>query len=426
MTTLYIPSADGNMYAFDTTDGSMKWAKGLDFVYLATESWITESCTGFCTLNGAVVVPTATETKETCEARTGCYRLPSLQYLNSRGYYDYYAHPPTNQKRVPQESCKTENMNAWYIASWNPHLCQTVRTFIPKSISAQAKISGVLSKDILTLYTICGSSVCALNTEDGTIKWTSSGISVHYTTPTLSADGLTVYVIASSNDDPVLRAYALNASNGPDSKATDGSQKWKSADEVGEASSVLSMDGSTMFCGNKAVNTSDGTTKWTAHDVENTSTTSVLSEDGMTLYVGSDNKNVYALNASDGSTIWTFAAESVVSGTPALSPDGKTLYVNSQNYVYSLNGVDGQMLWKTFTISGGKNGRFASALSPDGSSLYVGSTDNNVYALNAADGTKKWSYLTEGHAGPPTVSKDGKVLYVGSADQKVYAIHTGA
>jgi outer membrane protein assembly factor BamB len=35
-------------------------------------------------------------------------------------------------------------------------------------------------------------------------------------------------------------------------------------------------------------------------------------------------------------------------------------------------------------------------LSPDGATIYVGSFDNRLYAINAADGKEKWNYTTGG------------------------------
>ena len=58
--------------------------------------------------------------------------------------------------------------------------------------------------------------------------------------------------------------------------------------------------------------------------------------------------------------------------------------------------------------------------------LYIGSEDKNVYALNTADGTKKWSYATGNEVySSPTLSSDETTLYIGSYDKNVYALNTG-
>ncbi len=58
-----------------------------------------------------------------------------------------------------------------------------------------------------------------------------------------------------------------------------------------------------------------------------------------------------------------------------------------------------------------------------GGVVYVGAYDNNLYALQAADGTFKWKFATEGGiAASPSIDLDNQVVVVGSEDTVVYAI----
>ena len=54
--------------------------------------------------------------------------------------------------------------------------------------------------------------------------------------------------------------------------------------------------------------------------------------------------------------------------------------------------------------------------------LYVGSEDDNVYAINAYNGDKLWSYATGGAVSSSPAVIDG-IVYVGSADFNVYALN---
>ena len=54
--------------------------------------------------------------------------------------------------------------------------------------------------------------------------------------------------------------------------------------------------------------------------------------------------------------------------------------------------------------------------------VYVGSNDDNVYALDAASGTKKWIYHTGSFVECSPAVADG-VVYVSSNDGNVYAFH---
>ena len=51
--------------------------------------------------------------------------------------------------------------------------------------------------------------------------------------------------------------------------------------------------------------------------------------------------------------------------------------------------------------------------------VYVGSTDNNIYALNAGTGALLWKYTTGAVQSSPAVANG--VVYVGSTDGNVYA-----
>ena len=68
------------------------------------------------------------------------------------------------------------------------------------------------------------------------------------------------------------------------------------------------------------------------------------------------------------------------------------------------------------------------AVSRDGSTVYVGSGDENLYAVHAANGTEAWKFATGSYArgyvgSSPTLSRDGSTVYVGSYDKNLYAVH---
>ena len=67
------------------------------------------------------------------------------------------------------------------------------------------------------------------------------------------------------------------------------------------------------------------------------------------------------------------------------------------------------------------------ALSPDGSTVYVGSWDDNLYAVHAANGTEAWKFATGGWVrSSPALSPDGATVYVGSEDGNLYAVHAAS
>jgi outer membrane protein assembly factor BamB len=148
-----------------------------------------------------------------------------------------------------------------------------------------------------------------------------------------------------------------------------------------------------------------------------------IGSDG-TVYVGSEDKKVYALNGATGAKKWEFPTEKYVFSSPAIGSDG-TVYVGSgDNKVYALNGATGVKKWEFLT---GERVNSSPAIGSDGT-VYIGSSDGKVYALNGATGVKKWEFLTGGVViSSPAIGSDGTV-YVGSDDNNVYALNgaTGA
>ena len=114
---------------------------------------------------------------------------------------------------------------------------------------------------------------------------------------------------------------------------------------------------------------------------------------------------------------WAFATGGVVISSPAIANDG-TIYVgSSDNNLYAINPA-GNEKW-AFATGGAVTS--SPAISTDGT-VYVGSSDNNLYAV-APDGTQKWAFVTAGGVeSSPAIGADG-TIYVGSFDNNLYAIN---
>jgi eukaryotic-like serine/threonine-protein kinase len=68
-------------------------------------------------------------------------------------------------------------------------------------------------------------------------------------------------------------------------------------------------------------------------------------------------------------------------------------------------------------------GRVVSSPAVANGTIYVGSTDQNLYALDLDSGNKKWSFATDGPVVSSPAVSDG-VVYFGSYDGKFYAVDT--
>jgi len=166
---------------------------------------------------------------------------------------------------------------------------------------------------------------------------------------------------------------------------------------------------------------------------------------GGTLYVGSNDSNLYAIDAESGTEKWRFKTGSRVTSSPAVAKG--TVYFGSwDGNFYAVDSASGQQKWKFKT--GGER-RFAAThlhgAVPTGESqpdpfdfylsspavvqdmVFFGSGDGYVYALDAASGNLKWKFQTGDvvHSSPAV---GGGIVYVGSWDTYFYAIDavTGA
>ena len=135
-----------------------------------------------------------------------------------------------------------------------------------------------------------------------------------------------------------------------------------------------------------------------------------------TVFVGSDDNNVYALDANTGDKKWAFETGDWVQSSPTVVDE--TVYIGSRDQnVYALDANSGEKKWAFDT------GNWVLPSSPsvmDGT-VYVGNRDGNVYALDAASGEQKWVFETDNWVySSPTVA-DGTV-YIGSLDNNLYAL----
>ena len=160
---------------------------------------------------------------------------------------------------------------------------------------------------------------------------------------------------------------------------------------------------------------------------------------GGAVYFGSTDHRLYAVDLETGAKKWEFKTDSRIVSSPAVD-NGLVYFGSYDGAFYAVDAATGQQKWKFKT--GGER-RFAAKhlhgslplaeTMPDpfdfylsspvvnASAVFFGSSDGNVYALNAADGTLKWKFSTGDviHASPALANG---TLYIGSWDSFFYAI----
>ena len=127
---------------------------------------------------------------------------------------------------------------------------------------------------------------------------------------------------------------------------------------------------------------------------------------------------LYALDAETGVSQWEFQTEDKIWVTPAVK-DG-TVYIGSfDNKLYAVNAADGRQKWAPFEVGG------AIVTTPlvDGDTVYFGSFDRHLYAVNTADGSLKWKseFIADKWFWVAPVVSNNK-LYAPALDGKVYIV----
>lgn len=161
----------------------------------------------------------------------------------------------------------------------------------------------------------------------------------------------------------------------------------------------------------------DGTLRWT-WTLSWIIRTSPSIDSDRTIYVGSQDGNMYAINP-DGTLKWSFSTGYGFDYSSAAIDSGGTIYIANFDTLYAFN-PDGTVKW-TYTTSPYNLFGSSPAIDSDGT-IYIGSNDGNLYAFNP-DGTIKWS-ITLGNIlnSSPAIEPDG-TIYVVDENSTLYAIN---
>lgn len=224
------------------------------------------------------------------------------------------------------------------------------------------------------------------------------------------AIGNGVFVIGNSDGN----VYALDLESG-DLRWTfeTGHRVWATPLIVGDTVYVGSMDRHLY-----ALDLSEGAVRW-AFEAEGAFAGTPALRDG-TLYVGAFDDRLYAVNATTGAEVWRFVGENWFWGSPAVY--GDTVYVvDVDGNVYAVNADVGGQIWRRAL---GEPVRAGPALTEDGSRLFISGQNGTLYALDTADGARKWSVEGEGQ-GLATPAVSGSAVYqtLIQGPQRIRAMH---
>ena len=135
-----------------------------------------------------------------------------------------------------------------------------------------------------------------------------------------------------------------------------------------------------------------------------------------TVYVGSQDFNLYALDVDTGAKRWEYKTGSWVESSPAIV-NGVAYFGSNDGRLYALDTQSGEKIWDFKT-------EYPVRSSPaiTGNIVYFGGDDYFIYALDKTDGEKLWDYDVKSPAISSLVASSG-IVYSGSGGGYSYALN---
>jgi outer membrane protein assembly factor BamB len=254
-------------------------------------------------------------------------------------------------------------------------------------------------------YLYIDRGLSCLNTSTGQLVW-SNGLGTGFESPAV-ADGVVyagTYGLVS----------AFNGSTGALIWNTSFTNKYGNQDSGG--SPVVSNDVVYIQGYNDlyALNGTDGGLIW-KYAISGSWYTSISPaiSDGLVFSASFD--GIFALKASNGVKVWSFSID-VVTSSPVVY-NGVVYVGSSDNNLYALNAQTGKVVWKYSTGS-----RITATPSVAKGTVYVGSWDGSMYALDSANGSKMWSFKAGAEIESAAAIADG-LLFTNCNDRYLYALN---
>jgi outer membrane protein assembly factor BamB len=147
------------------------------------------------------------------------------------------------------------------------------------------------------------------------------------------------------------------------------------------------------------------------------------------IYVGSEDGKLHSINMSNGQLRWTCSTDGFVASSAVVSKKGNVYFGSEDGILYAL-GADGSELWEFETCGSGKlpGSILASPAVDSNGTVYIGGMyDPNLYALNASDGSIKWTWnkpnnTSRWYVTSPVVGPKGDIYVTRIYDSNLYAI----
>ena len=132
--------------------------------------------------------------------------------------------------------------------------------------------------------------------------------------------------------------------------------------------------------------------------------------------LGRINQSTAIIQTSSLKPLWTFQSEDEIRGTPLYYEGG--IYLGScDNNLYALKAADGEFVWKYAT-----DGSIVTRPAVFDGNIFIGSEDHCLHVVNARSGKINWSYISQGRIRSSPRISDGHVFF-GSDDNTLHAVN---
>jgi eukaryotic-like serine/threonine-protein kinase len=140
---------------------------------------------------------------------------------------------------------------------------------------------------------------------------------------------------------------------------------------------------------------------------------------GNTLFIGSFDKNMYAINITDGTEKWRFPTQGAIINTPIVK-DGVVFFGSFDRYFYAVNAQTGQLVWKS--PSAAEKWFWANPVLVN-NTVYAPNLDGKIYYFNTANGVMNdINISTSPIASSPIVI--GNNIFIASEDTNLWTLDT--
>jgi outer membrane protein assembly factor BamB len=164
-----------------------------------------------------------------------------------------------------------------------------------------------------------------------------------------------------------------------------------------------------------AINAKSGKLAWRFSTFGTINTTAAASKD--LVYFGTREGYLYAMDAATGRAVWTFRAKASIDSSPAVYED-KVFFGSWDKNFYCLDSKTGSLVWKRSLPS-----YVGSAPIVHDEKVVFGAWDSNLYAMDVNTGRIEWVFKTDDWINKASPSAGGGLVYIGNKTGNLYAVN---